>query len=111
MQTNFLYILGEYPCEICGKTFTTKGSSRRHAKYYCGRKSPPIDGYLKITNEDYRCVKCNRSYRMYSTVKRHIRYECYKEPSIECPVLGCRYKAKFKYCVTNHCRMTHKMEI
>lgn len=104
-------ILGDYSCKTCCKRFTTKGSSIRHIKYYCGRKSPPIQGFIKVNEEDYRCSRCNRSYKMYSTVKRHIRHECEKKPSIECPVLGCEYKAKFRYCVTNHCRMTHKIVI
>lgn len=86
-------------------------SLRRHVKYFCGRKPPPITGYVKLSDDDYACMKCKKHYKYYCTVKRHILHECGQPKKIDCPVHGCAYKAKMRYMMVNHCRMTHKLEM
>ncbi|KAG5890435.1 hypothetical protein JTB14_025841 [Gonioctena quinquepunctata] len=104
-------LYGGDTCGTCGKSYAVKGSLTRHKRYFCGRKSPPITGYIKWSDEDFECQTCQRHYKRYETVKRHIKHECQKSPSIECPVPHCKYKGKFRYCVVTHCRMVHKLEL
>ncbi|XP_049819642.1 longitudinals lacking protein, isoforms H/M/V isoform X12 [Aethina tumida] len=98
-------------CPNCAKTFKVLGSLRRHIKYFCGKKPPPITGYKVLGKDHYQCEKCDRTYKTFNTVKRHIIYECGKPPTIECPVLECDYKAKIRDRMMQHCRMKHKLFI
>lgn len=102
---------GPYQCKICSKSFKVLGSVRRHMRYFCGRKPPPITGYVKLSEDYYECMKCKRHYKLFSTLKRHIIYECDKPKTIECPIVGCDYKAKIRDRMVNHCRMVHKLDI
>lgn len=102
---------GDFKCGKCGKSFKVIGSLNRHVKYYCGRKPPPITGYIEVNKHNYVCQNCPRHYKTLNTMKRHLKYECGKPPTIECPVLGCVYKAKIRDRMTQHCRMVHKLQI
>lgn len=102
---------GNYACPNCNKRFKVAPSVRRHIRYFCGRKPPPITGYTKHNEDDYECVTCNRHYKLFCTLKRHIIHECGKPKKIECPVLGCDYRAKMRDRMISHCRMVHKLEI
>nr|CAH7735856.1 unnamed protein product [Callosobruchus chinensis] len=102
---------GEFPCPSCGKIFKVESSVRRHIRYFCGKKPPPITGYTKYGEDDYECAKCKKHYKLFCTLKRHILHECEKPPKIECPIVGCHYKAKMRDRMLNHCRMVHKMDI
>lgn len=110
-----MFILGngkidEYDCPKCHKGFKGASSMRRHMKYFCANKPPPITGYHKHSEEDYECVTCHRHYKLFCTVKRHIIHECGKPKKIECPIVGCEYLAKLRYQMISHCRMVHKIE-
>ncbi|CAH1964205.1 unnamed protein product [Acanthoscelides obtectus] len=102
---------GEFPCPSCGRIFKVESSVRRHIRYFCGKKPPPITGYTKYGEDDYECTKCKKHYKLFCTLKRHILHECDKPPKIECPIVGCNYKAKMRDRMLNHCRMVHKMDM
>ncbi|CAH1105892.1 unnamed protein product [Psylliodes chrysocephalus] len=91
-----------YPCPHCDKTFKVLGSLRRHARYFCGKKPPPLTGYKKWSEEDFECLKCNKHYKLYCTLKRHIIHECDKPKKIACPVVGCDYMAKMNDRMLSH---------
>ncbi|CAH0547433.1 unnamed protein product [Brassicogethes aeneus] len=59
----------EHPCPNCEKSFKVLGSLRRHVKYFCGKKPPPITGYKEISKNNYQCEKCDRTYKTFNTVK------------------------------------------
>ncbi|KAJ8939913.1 hypothetical protein NQ314_010952 [Rhamnusium bicolor] len=100
-----------FPCAKCGKKFSVLGSLRRHIKYYCGTKPPPVTGYIEYDKDNYECQTCHRQYKTFNTMKRHLKYECGKPPSIECPILNCNYKAKIRDRMRQHVRMKHKIQI
>ncbi|KAL1517270.1 hypothetical protein ABEB36_001056 [Hypothenemus hampei] len=100
-----------YACSKCEKTFKILGSLKRHMKYYCGRKPPPITGYIKLAKELWQCESCKRKYKTFNTMKRHLVYECGKPATIQCPVINCVYKAKIRDRMMQHCRMVHKLDM
>ncbi|KAH1002482.1 hypothetical protein HUJ04_008566 [Dendroctonus ponderosae] len=100
-----------FACNKCSKTFKVLGSLKRHMNYYCGRKPPPITGYIQIAKQLWQCQTCQRKYKTFNTMKRHLVYECGKQPSISCPVYQCDYKAKIRDRMMQHCRMVHKLKL
>lgn len=101
----------KYVCPNCNRRFKVATSVRRHVKYFCGRKPPPITGYVKHNDDDYECITCHKRYKLFGTLKRHIIHECGKPKKIECPLPGCEYRAKMRDRMINHCRMVHKMNM
>ncbi|CAG9864640.1 unnamed protein product [Phyllotreta striolata] len=110
----FIWVKGfdaVHPCPHCEKSFKVASSLRRHVRYFCGKKPPPLTGYRKLADDDFVCSKCDKHYKLYCTLKRHIIHECDKPKKIRCPVAGCRYMAKMNDRMLNHCRMVHKIDI
>ncbi|XP_060535623.1 zinc finger protein 99-like [Cylas formicarius] len=91
-----------YTCAKCMRSFKVVGSLRRHLRYFCSRKQPKVTGFIEHGVDNYECQVCHRQYKSYATMRRHLVYECQKPATIECPVVHCNYKAKFKNRMLQH---------
>ncbi|KAJ3635636.1 hypothetical protein MTP99_008529 [Tenebrio molitor] len=97
-----------YACPGCDKAYKSINSLRRHVKYMCGRREPPLTGYTHLENS-FICNKCDKIYKSKSSMRRHLVYECGKMPNIECPIMGCPYKSKLRDRMSQHVKMVHKL--
>ncbi|CAH1367279.1 unnamed protein product, partial [Tenebrio molitor] len=93
-----------YACPGCDKAYKSINSLRRHVKYMCGRREPPLTGYTHLENS-FICNKCDKIYKSKSSMRRHLVYECGKMPNIECPIMGCPYKSKLRDRMSQHVKM------
>ncbi|KAF2903539.1 hypothetical protein ILUMI_02650 [Ignelater luminosus] len=100
---------------LIGSFLNYKSEEKNGRVFWKCRQSPECKARaiskVPWSSGGYQCKQCFKIYRHKQSLHTHVKFECGKDPTFDCPVEDCAYRAKRKGHLKMHMNKIHCLEL